>query len=66
MNDLGLFFRSLKDVAMATNFVGKIDLLPRATQFYCSINRSVSVTAARCWAQANKLPDLMNAGEPIN
>ena len=44
--------------------------------YICAINRSapsarsrrrsVSATAARCWAQANKLPDSMDAGEPIN
>jgi len=28
--------------------------------------RSVSATAARCWAQTNKLPDSMDAGEPTN
>jgi len=38
----------------------------RWRNFRVSINRSVSATAARCWAQANKLPDSMDTGEPIN
>jgi len=29
-------------------------------------NRPVSATYASCWAQANKLPDSMDAGEPIS
>ena len=29
-------------------------------------NRPVSATYYSCWAQANKLPDSMDAGEPIS
>jgi len=62
---------------MATNFVGKIDLIPSP----CSLHdiRYGGATSIRhkgnCYsipfhrfmqAQANKLPDSMDAGKPIN
>jgi len=58
-------------VAVATNFVGKIDLPSTACT---SVVRMTFARAAppaydkkgTCYMQANEMPDSMDAGEPIN
>jgi len=64
-----IFFDPSRDVAVATNFQHKINL--RSTP--CSSHDirkggSISIQQERqllCRVQANKLPDSMDAGEPI-
>jgi len=68
MNDLKLVFRYLNDAAVATNFVDDIDL--QSTSETWAVARSQrtakSATVERCWTQAEKLLDLMDACKPID
>ena len=67
MNDVKLVFGPSRDVAVATNFVGKT----RPKPHNCGL-RGIRQGGVRQEVQllrrvqADKLPNLMDAGEPIN
>jgi len=66
----GYFFDPSKDVAMATNFVGRIDhySIPHHLVIRMTFARAAPPAYDKkgsCYAQANKLRDSIDAGEPI-
>jgi len=71
MNELKYFFDISREVAAATNFVGKIDLqfTPcsfNSLQFCMTFARALRRhTTKRAGRRKKKLPDSMDAGEPI-
>jgi len=60
-----LFFDLSRAVAVTTNLVGKIVTTTRHTR---DIRYGAGQEGQKllCWVQANKLPNSMDAGEPIS